>query len=106
MNTALILHLLGVGVLYLAFGLGLFGLVNFIKPIARLNIRNRRTAAKICGIAILLLIVAVLLPAPIIQSSGHTKLDDFMSTFQYFESQMPAGPRFLRKYHSTLAVRL
>ena len=60
--------------------------MNFIKPIARLNIRNRRTAAKICGIAILLLIVAVLLPAPIIQSSGHTKLDYFMPTFQYFES--------------------
>jgi hypothetical protein len=58
MNTALILHLLGVGVLYLSFGSGLFGLVNFIKPIARLKIRSRWTAAKICGIAILLLIVA------------------------------------------------
>lgn len=71
---------------YAGLGLGLVGLLSLVRPLRFLRVRNRRRAAALLGLGLLLLLTAAILPAPRQGvETPTTRLDEFVPEWQFAE---------------------
>ena len=77
--------LIGVALMY--SGLGTIGLggISLLKPLAFLGIRTRLAGSIVMAAGVLLMVPAVLLPAPLRRGSGEQALDRFVPAYQFYE---------------------
>ena len=62
------------------------GLVSLVWPLRRLGITSRAPAASVCGVAVAILVLGVVFPAPLVVLQNRvSRLDDFMPAYQFDE---------------------
>jgi hypothetical protein len=75
-------------VVYLGLMIAIAGLVFFVKPIRWLRILTRRRAAAIAGMGVVVVAIALILPAPESRINRvETRLDEFAPVWQFREFQ-------------------
>jgi hypothetical protein len=77
--------LIGVALIYAGLGTISLGAISLLKPLAFLGIRTRFAGGIVLAAGFLLVVAAVLLPAPLQHGSGEQALDNFVPAYQFYE---------------------
>jgi hypothetical protein len=77
--------LIGVALMYAGLGTIGLGAISLLKPLAFLAIRTRLSGGIVIAVGVLLVVAAVLLPAPLRRGSGEQALDNFLPAYQFNE---------------------
>lgn len=77
--------LIGVALMYAGLGTIGLGAISLLKPLAFLAIRTRLSGCIVMAAGVLLVVAAVLLPAPLRRGSGEQALDNFVPAYQFYE---------------------
>jgi len=77
--------LIGVALMYAGLGTIGLGAISLLKPLAFLGIRTRLAGGMVMAAGVLLVVAAVLLPAPLQRGSGEQALDSFVPAYQFYE---------------------
>jgi hypothetical protein len=71
---------------YAGLGVALLGLLCVLVPLRFLGIRRRVTGLLVVGAGVLVVVAALLWPAPTLRSSRpHQRIDEFMPAYSYYE---------------------
>jgi hypothetical protein len=77
--------LIGVALMYAGLGTIGLGAISLLKPLTFLAIRTRLAGCIVIAAGVLLVVAAVLLPAPLRRGSGEQALDNFLPAYQFNE---------------------
>jgi hypothetical protein len=77
--------LIGVALMYAGLGSIGLGAISLLKPLAFLGIRTRFAGGIMIFAGVLLVVAAVLFPAPLQHGSGEQALDNFVPAYQFYE---------------------
>lgn len=77
--------LMGVALMYAGLGSIALGAISLLKPLAFLAIRTRLAGGIVVAVGVLLVVAAVLVPAPLRRGSGEQALDNFVPAYQFNE---------------------
>jgi hypothetical protein len=77
--------LIAVALMYAGLGSIGLGAISLLKPLAFLGIRTRLCGAIVMAAGVLLVVAAVLFPAPLQHGSGEQALDKFVPAYQFYE---------------------
>jgi hypothetical protein len=76
---------LGSSLLYAGLVLALVGLITLVRPLRWLRVPTRRRATGVLAAGLLLMIVAIALPAPTMRVQSQTQLDAMVPAWQFGE---------------------